>query len=115
MTRERVADRVRELQEDLADGDDLAMAMKLVGDALHRRMRRAHRSIEMIEADSSVGDERFEQLVGRIGSTLQRYEDEAGRGREKLQAVIDEFQEVLENSVRELEGYVGIDEADDEA
>lgn len=107
-----MVDRVRELQEDLADGDDLAMAMRLVGDALARRLRRAHRSIRDLDGDAGIEDERFDQLVSRINVTLDRYEDEATRSREKLQTVIDQFQELLDGTVTELQELVA-DESDD--
>lgn len=92
-------DHVRELKRDLQDGDDLAQALTFIGDVLHRRIRRVHRSLDVLEA----GSPDVERLQRRVRETLSRYEDELQTGQRRLQAVIDEFQTSLDREAERLE------------
>lgn len=85
--------RLRDLRQDLLDGDDLALALNLVKDSLHRRLRRIERSLLNVPLDGD-GDAR-QYVVARIEATLERHraamEDESAR----LSDHIESFQEQL--------------------
>ena len=91
---------VDEVRRDLADGDDLAMAMTLIGDALQRRVRRVRRSLDVAARHDS---EEFERVADQVRHTLDRYETALEQGRAELEHVIKEFQSELDDSAERLD------------
>lgn len=98
---EVVVGRLRDLQVDLGDGDDLAMAIQLIGDALHRRIRRVKRSLR--ELHSLTDDPQLEHLTSRVHGTLARYQEDLNASHKQLREVIQSFQEDLQQSAAAIE------------
>lgn len=87
---------VDDLRRDLLDGDDLALAMTLIGDVLQRRLVRVRRSLPNVAGDADEG------LLRRIGTTLDRYESEFKTNHDRMQEVIASFQELLDGHRNQL-------------
>lgn len=94
------SERIQELKRDLQDGDDLAQALAFIGDVLHRRIRRVHRSLDSLLREGGSDVDRLER---RVRDTLRRYESELTSGQERLQAVIEQFQGSLDEEAERLE------------
>lgn len=82
-------DHVGDLRRDLHDGDDLALAMTLIGDVLQRRIVRVRRSLGYVNQESNG-------IHRRIRGTLDRYEVEFRTSHDRMQEVIGSFQALLE-------------------
>ena len=93
-------DFVEELRRDLADGDDLAQAMSLIGDALHRRIRRVRRSLTAAQRNDG---ELVERVTPQIRDTLDRYERALQHGRDEMESIITSFQEELQQRADAIE------------
>lgn len=108
-----LTERLHDLQRSLQDGDDLARAIGLIGDALERRMERIRERLEDLEEDGSVPDEgRLGGLIDRVATTLDTYEDGIEERRARMEELIDEFQASLGEHASDLDDYTG-DETDD--
>lgn len=103
MDEDQLIERVHELQRSLKDGDDLAKAISLIGDALQRRMTSIRESLEGLAEDDGIPDgERLAELVDRVRGTLDRYEAEIEERHERMEALVDEFQDSLGSRADEL-------------
>ena len=106
MADETVVERIHALQVSLKDGDDLAKAINLIGDALERRMDAIRTSLEQLKQDERVPDgDRLDQIVDRVTSTLDRYEDEIETRRRRMEELADEFQNSLGTRAEELDEF----------
>lgn len=108
---DELAERVHALQVSLQDGDDLARAIGLIGDALQRRMTSIRASLEDLKTGGEVADgERLEEIVQRVGATLDRYEEQIEERHQRIEAIVHEFQDSLGTRAEELgefESYLG--------
>lgn len=103
MDDDQLAERVHALQVSLKDGDDLARAIGLIGDALQRRMTSIRANLEDLKEDGAVADgERLEELVQRVGATLDRYEEQIHDRHQRIEAIVHEFQDSLGTRAEEL-------------
>lgn len=105
MDHETLTERLHSLQVSLKDGDDLARAIGLIGDALQRRMEGIRTALEELDGDrDGLPDaERLAEIIRRVSSTLDRYEDEIGARHERMEVLVDEFQVSLGGSAEELD------------
>lgn len=94
-----VTDQLQELQRDLNDGEDLSMALALIGDSFHRRIRRVKRSLAALDPGPDQ-----DELRRRLQDTLERYEAEVAAGRERIARIIDDFQRLLGDEADDLGG-----------
>ena len=108
--------RLHDLQRSLEDGDDLARAIALIGDALERRMARIRQRLEELEADGTVRDsERLRGVVDRVASTLDTYEHDIEQRRRRMEELAEEFQRSLGHelaALRDLEDDLEADSDD---
>ena len=105
MDEAELTDRLHDLQRSLEDGDDLARAIGLIGDALERRMAGIRERLERLDADSTVPeDERIRGVVDRVASTLDAYEAGIEQRRRRMAELVEEFQASLGDELAELEG-----------
>lgn len=105
-----LTERLHELQRSLHDGDDLARAIGLIGDALERRMARIRERLEELEADGSVPNGgRLGELIDRVATTLDTYEDGIEERRARMEELIDEFQASLGEHAADLSEYTDLD------
>ena len=96
--------RLHELQRSLEDGDDLARAIGLIGDALERRMDSIRSRLEVLDADGSVPDgDRLRRVIDRVATTLDTYEGSIEERRARMEELIEEFQASLGEQVDELQ------------
>ncbi len=96
--------RLHELQRSLEDGDDLARAIGLIGDALERRMDSIRTRLEALDADGTVPDgDRLARVIDRVADTLDTYESSIEERRERMEELVKEFQASLGEQVDELE------------
>lgn len=103
MDADELADSVHALQVSLKDGDDLARAIGLIGDALQRRMTTIRANLEALKADGEVADgERLGEIVERVAATLDRYEEQIEQRHQRIEAIVDEFQSSLGTRAEEL-------------
>lgn len=103
MDDDELAERVHALLVSLQDGDDLAKAIGLIGDALQRRMTSIRGNLEDLKDDGQVADgERLAEIVERVGATLDRYEEQIEKRHERIEAIVDEFQDSLGSRAEEL-------------
>lgn len=103
MDDDELAERVHALLVSLQDGDDLAKAIGLIGDALQRRMTSIRGNLEGLEDDGRVADgERLAEIVERVGATLDRYEEQIEERHERIEAIVEEFQDSLGSRAEEL-------------
>lgn len=103
MDEDELIERVHELQRSLKDGDDLAKAISLIGDALQRRMTSIRTSLEGLAEDDEIPDgERLAELVERVRATLDRYEEQIEERHERMEELVDEFQDSLGSRADEL-------------
>lgn len=99
-----LTERLHDLQRSLEDGDDLARAIGLIGDALERRMESIRTRLEYLDADGTVPDgERLGAVIDRVARTLDSYEESIEERRVRMEELIEEFQESLGEQVSELE------------
>lgn len=91
-----LTERLHDLQRSLEDGDDLARSIKLIGDALERRMENIRLRLEELDADGTVPNGgRLGSVIDRVASTLDSYEDSIEERRARMEDLIDEFQASL--------------------
>lgn len=103
MDDDELAERVHALQVSLQDGDDLARAIGLIGDALQRRMTSIRANLEDLKADGQVADgARLEEIVQRVGTTLDRYEERIQERHQRIEAIVEEFQDSLGTRAEEV-------------
>lgn len=103
MDHDELAERVHVLQVSLKDGDDLAKAIGLIGDALQRRMTSIRDNLEDLKDDGEVADgERLAEIVQRVGTTLDRYEEQLQERHQRIEAIVEEFQNSLGTRAEEL-------------
>ena len=96
--------RLHDLQRSLEDGDDLARAISLIGDALERRMTRIRTRLEQLQEDDSVPHGgRLASVVERVATTLDTYEESIEERRQRMADLIEEFQASLGAELSELE------------
>ena len=104
MTEETLAERIHALQVSLKDGDDLARAIGLIGDALQRRMQGIRAGLESLHEDGEPADgPRLSDIVTRVGDTLDRYEDQIETRRARMEELVREFQESLGTQAQQLD------------
>lgn len=105
MDKETLTERLHELQVSLKDGDDLARAIGLIGDALQRRMEVIRTSLEDLDGDrDGLPDaERLAEIIRRVSGTLDRYEEEIETRRQRMEVLVEEFQVSLGGSAEELD------------
>lgn len=101
MDEDQLIERVHELQRSLKDGDDLAKAIGLIGDALQRRMTSIRDSLQGLADDGPDGD-RLAELVARVRATLDRYEEQIEERHQRMEDLVDEFQDSLGSRADEL-------------
>ncbi len=95
--------RLHDLQRSLEDGDDLARAIGLIGDALERRMDSIRSRLEDLDADGTVPDgERLRGVIDRVSTTLDTYEESIEERRARMEEIIEEFQTSLGDQVDQL-------------
>lgn len=88
------------LRRDLQDGEDLALAMRLVSDALDRRLDRVHRSLDrVVRADPTLVD----GLADRVRRQMATHEESLDLHRERLAAAVDELQRVMDEAATALD------------
>ena len=98
--------RLHDLQRSLQDGDDLARAIGLIGDALERRMSRIRTRLEELDAADDVPDaDRVREVVDRVATTLDTYEEGIERRRQRMADLVEEFQESLGDELAELRQF----------
>lgn len=86
-------ERVHDLQVSLKDGDDLAKAVSLIGDALERRVTEVRKSLEELREDGEVPDgDRLDEIVARVRDTLDTYEGRLSDRHQRMSELIREFQ-----------------------
>ena len=96
MDSEQLNDRLHDLQVSLKDGDDLARAISLIGDALERRMTNIRTDLEELREDGEpVDGVRLAEIVERVGTTLDRYEQRIEERRQRMEQLVREFQDSL--------------------
>ena len=109
-----LTERLHDLQRSLQDGDDLARAIGLIGDALERRMERIRERLEVLEEDGTVPDgDRLGRVIDRVAATLDTYEDGIEERRARMEELIDEFQASLGEHATDLDDYTA-DRAEDQ-
>lgn len=103
MDEDQLSERIHELLVSLKDGDDLARAIGLIGDALQRRMTTIRGNLEALEEDGDAVDgQRLAELIGRVGATLDRYEEQIQERHQRMEVLVDEFQDSLGSRADEL-------------
>ena len=104
MDEAQLTTRLHDLQRSLEDGDDLARAIGLIGDALERRVARIRTRLEQLEAETTVPhEERLRGVVDRVATTLDTYEEGLERRRQRMAELVAEFQDSLGDQLAELE------------
>lgn len=104
MTEETLAERIHALQVSLKDGDDLARAIGLIGDALQRRMQGIRSGLEALKEDGEPADgPRLDSIVERVRDTLDRYEDQIETRRARMEELVREFQSSLGDQAQQLD------------
>lgn len=104
MDQDQLVEHVHDLQVSLQDGDDLARAIALIGDALQRRMGAIRGNLEELSVDGVVVDhERLKQIIERVSSTLDRYEEQISERHQRMEDLVEEFQDSLGSRAAELE------------
>ena len=108
MDDQELTTRLHDLQRALEDGDDLARAIGLIGDALERRMQAIRRELERLDEDGTAptGD-RLAGVIERVATTLDSYEEGIEERRARMEDIVDEFQESLGEHSAELEQLAG--------
>lgn len=102
MDEDQLIERVHELQRSLKDGDDLAKAIGLIGDALQRRMTGIRDSLQALADDGVPDGDRLAELVERVRGTLDRYEEQIEERHQRMEKLVDEFQDSLGTQADEL-------------
>lgn len=103
MDTEELNERLHSLQVSLKDGDDLAKAIGLIGDALERRMNSIREDLENLrEDDEPVDGERLREIVERVAATLDRYEQRLEERRQRMEELVEEFQDSLGEEAQAL-------------
>lgn len=88
------------LRRDLQDGDDLALAMRLVADALDRRLDRVQRSLDdAVRLDAAEADDVAHRLQGQI----ELHRSSLDRHRSRLEDAVRDVQDVLDGAARQLD------------
>ena len=95
------AETVAALRRDLQGGEDLAPAMRLVADALDRRIERLRWSLdEVARTDPHVAD----GLATRLSARIAQHHSSIERHRERLEDAVDDLQLVMDDVAADLEG-----------
>lgn len=115
MDGQELSDHLHRLQVSLKDGDDLAKAIGLIGDALERRMDRIRMSLEQLHDYAELPErDRLVDIIGRVADTLDTYEDKLQERHQRMEELAEEFQGSLGKeaaALDELEGRLGDDDA----
>lgn len=106
MDSQEVSEQLHRLQVSLKDGDDLAKAIGLIGDALERRMQRIRMSLEELHSHAEVPErDRLVDIIDRVGETLDAYEVKLEDRRQRMEELIDEFQNSLGEEAAALSDF----------
>lgn len=104
MDEDELTERLHDLQRSLQDGDDLARAIGLIGDALERRMTRIRTRLERLEEEADVphGD-RLRGVIDRVSTTLETYEEGIEERRQRMAELVADFQDSLGAELEQLD------------
>ena len=107
MDSQELSEQLHKLQVSMKDGDDLARAIGLIGDALERRMEGIRSCLEELSQQDDVPErDRLLDVVDRVAETLDNYEGKLEERRQRMEELVDEFQSSLGEeaaALRELE------------
>jgi hypothetical protein len=108
---QEITSHLHDLQVSLKDGDDLARAIGLIGDALERRMTTIRGELEELREDGEVVDgDRLDEIVTRVIGTLDRYEGKLEERYRRMEEIADDFQQSLgqeAHALRDLRADLG--------
>lgn len=91
-----------DIRGDLTDGEDLALAVRLITDALGRRMVRARNLLDEVERQEAVDDTARSQLED-LRRRADEVEGELGRLSERFSGLVRGFEAELVGLAEELE------------
>lgn len=91
-----------ELREDLTDGQDLALAARLVGDALGRRVRRARETLRHLNRLADRGDGAFGLEPDELAQRLALLEDRTADFEDEMRALAERMTSMAEGYEQEL-------------
>lgn len=91
-----------DIRSDLTDGEDLALAVRLITDALSRRMLRARRLLDEVEDQEAV-DEGTRGQLDDLRRRADEVEGELGRLSERFSGLLRGFEAELAGLADELD------------
>jgi DNA anti-recombination protein RmuC len=102
-----MSDLLEDVRADLVDGADLALAAQLIGDVLHRRIRRIHRSLRALErrADEldAGEDHPLRERIASMRARTHRFEAET----QALAKQLDQGATAFEHELGEMTDGLG--------
>lgn len=95
-----------QLREDLTDGQDLALAARLVGDALTRRMRRARETLAHLEQMVEGGRGAFGLEPDELASRIRVLQERTVDFEREMRSLADRLTDGAESYEHELGGLI---------
>ena len=87
------------LRRDLQDGEDLALAIQLVSDALDRRLERVRRSLRFA---LTVASPEVEGIASRLERQIDEQREVLDQHRDRLRSAVQDVQDLMESAASEL-------------